>query len=103
MIDQYTGDEFEDEEPLYETEAYQVEVGLFRIGEWEGVIGYLIRNKATWVVEGEINVFHAACEVADNLTQDLADYQGKVIRSPEDPEAAFEDALGRLKDKDVTE
>jgi hypothetical protein len=53
---------------IYETDDYEVIVGSCRLDSpFKGLDGYLIRNKQTGVVEGEVSVEHAAIETAQEV------------------------------------
>lgn len=83
---------------IYETDLYQVEVGECVLeGPWKGLDAYLIRNKRTNVLEGEISIEAAARKMCNQLTEEL---QANLDNPEEgyDEDEAFQKFLNGLSD-----
>lgn len=61
----------EEGEVIFRTDNYRVEIGMFRLGEWEGKRGYLIINNRTGVAEGEVNVEAVAIRATKDMDEEL--------------------------------
>ena len=90
-------------EYIHETADYGVFVGEMRAdGELKGLEGYLIRNKRTGVIEGELTVEFAALRTIRELQTELeAALENKKVaaRDVEQDEMSFSEMLERLKDE----
>ena len=91
-------DRLRDEEPIHQTENFAVCVGTLSQGDWKGNEGYLVINKRTNVVEGELTVEFAAIRTLRELETELeAALENK--QAEVKGEVSFEDMLAKLAEK----
>ncbi len=87
---------------LHETKDYEVQKGVMTGGDWKGRYGYLVVNKRTEVVEGELSVeagaINTIMELQELLDAALARQSGEQVTKSEAP-VDVEDLMKRLKDK----
>lgn len=86
-------------EPIYETEYYEVLVGECVIDSpFKGTMGYLLRNKRTGVIEGEVTGESTAIKVANQIQAELE----QAIEAPDEFGKNFEDVMREL-DKELNQ
>lgn len=94
----YSEDQLDGTDPIHETEDYAVYIGELRCkGDWCGLEGYLVANKQTCIIEGEVTIEYAAIKAANDLQRDRDDFMRASKRAEEEDSMSFDEMLEQLK------
>ena len=88
------------EKAIHSTNDFAVCIGKMSLGDWRGTEGYLVVNKRTGVVEGEISVEFSAIKTIKDLQTEL-DAVLEGTKAAKQEELSFPEMLDRLKLKHV--
>lgn len=92
---------FKDKAPLHETKDYGIYVGAMVDKSWEGQRGYLLGNKRTGVVEGELSVEYVAIKTMRDVQEELDKVLGaSEVEAPVTDADEFQAMVDRLTSED---
>lgn len=81
---------------IYDTKHYKVEIGECVLeGPWKGIEAYLVINKRTGVLEGEVSIEKVARQMCIDLSNELEDH----LNNPDsghDEDTDFDNLLAAL-------